>query len=94
MFAKIKECKKKYTEEHKEDLKEYNKQHYQEHKEEISEQKKIYRTNNDAKIKESKSKKYDCPCGGKYCHSEKARHYKTQKHLKYIKENPDVITTV
>ena len=73
------EIKKKYEEEHKEEIKDKNKN---------------YRLENEVKIKEFKSKKYDCPCGGKYCHSEKARHYKTQKHLKYIKENPDVITTV
>ena len=70
------------------------KQHYQEHKEEVKEHNKNYRLENAAKIKESKSKKYDCPCGGKYCHSDKAQHYKTLKHLKYLKENPETITTV
>lgn len=28
--------------------------------------------------------KYQCDCGGKYTHSNKARHFQTPKHIKYI----------
>jgi hypothetical protein len=49
-------------------------------KEQIAEQKKIYNEAN----KERRHEKFDCPCGGKYCHGDKSRHLKCQKHLAYL----------
>ena len=49
--------------------KNYHKQYYQETKDEQN-------------IK--KKKKVDCECGGKYCHSDKARHFKTKRHLSFV----------
>ena len=50
-------------------------------------QKQWYEDNKD-KIKEKKKKKFTCECGGIYTQSNKARHFKTKKHLKYIEQLP------
>jgi hypothetical protein len=54
----------------------YDKQHYEENKE----HKKKYRENNKQKICE----KFDCECGGRFTHGDKSKHFKTQKHQKYV----------
>jgi hypothetical protein len=37
--------------------------------------------------KEKITKKVSCECGGKYLSQNKTTHFKTQKHLKYIKDS-------
>ena len=37
--------------------------------------------------KEEVNKKFNCPCGGKYTKTNKAIHFKTKKHLKYLEDN-------
>jgi hypothetical protein len=73
------------TEEYKkEQKKEYSKEYYEnniEHiKEYLKEYKKEYYENNKKKLNE----KINCECGGLYTYNNKARHFKSNKHLKYI----------
>ena len=70
------------------DNKERKKQYRIDNKEAILEQQKQYRIENKDKIKEKKKKKFTCECGGIYTQSNKARHFKTKKHLKYIEQLP------
>jgi hypothetical protein len=78
---KIKEYKKEYRTENAEQIKEYQKQYRTENAEQIKESRKEYRTENADIFK----KKYDCECGGKYTHENKARHLKLQKHKDFLK---------
>ena len=59
---------------------------------------KNYRTNNKDKAKIQKHnfyiknkqklhEKFSCECGGKYLHNNRLQHFKSQKHLKYIKDS-------
>ncbi len=41
---------------------------------------------NDKIYQERRKRKYKCLCGGKFTYSHKARHYKSKKHLDYIKK--------
>lgn len=58
-------------------------QYYLDNKEQIIEQNKNYKLENKEKLAEKSNKKKDCECGQKYTHSNKSRHLKTIKHLKY-----------
>ena len=51
--------------------------YYQANREKIKE----YRAENKEKI----SKKFNCPCGGKYTHSHKSHHLKTKQHQNWLK---------
>jgi hypothetical protein len=64
----------------KEEILEKNKQYKIDNREEIKEQRNQYRNDNRDKINE----KFTCPCGGKYTHSNKARHEKSITHKNYI----------
>jgi hypothetical protein len=57
-----------------------------EYRNEHKEQKLKYRLDN----KEKRSKKFVCECGGKYTHNDKATHFKTIKHLKYLDNLEDI----
>jgi len=81
---KKKEYDKEYSEENKEKIKEYKKEYRELNQEQIKQQKKEYYKVNQQKIKEKNNKKFDCECGGKYTFSNKTRHLKSKKHLKYI----------
>jgi len=48
-------------------------------------QKKYYEQNREI-ICKKKRKHFNCACGGRYKYSNKARHLKTKKHQKYLKE--------
>lgn len=78
--------RKKYYEEHKEEILIKQKEYSESNKEKISERKKIYRERIIEHIKEKKSIKYTCKCGSILCLDKKARHEKTKKHLKHIGE--------
>lgn len=95
----LNEKAKEYRQQHKEEKKEYNKQYQQQHKEEIKEkakeykqqhieekkiyQKEYYQQHKD-QLKEKYNQKHNCECGGKYSHSAKARHLKSNKHKNYL----------
>ena len=59
-----------YREDHKRKIKDYHKQYYEEHKGELNMR---------------RSEKFDCECGGKYSRTNKAKHFKSNKHQKYLK---------
>ena len=42
-----------------------------------------YHQANAEHIKEQKSQKFDCPRGGKYPHTSRAKHFKTKRHRNY-----------
>ena len=62
---------------------EYQKFYRENNKNEILLKEKEYRKNNREKINES----FICNCGGNYTYKNKAQHLKSQKHLKFIKDN-------
>ncbi len=80
---------KQYREENKEKIQESKKQYYENNKETFKKKNEQYRKDNKEKIQESKNKKYSCECGGKYMHSNKNRHLKTQSHIKYLESLKD-----
>jgi len=62
----------------------HNREYYQENKEQIRQQKKDYYKNNKEQLSKKGKLNFDCECGGKYQHSDKAKHKKTKKHQAYI----------
>ena len=79
---------KQWHEHHKERIKErrkeYYKDYYEQNKERHKEYYKDYRDQNKQTIKEQKATPYTCACGSTISTNEKARHFKTIKHTKYI----------
>ena len=73
----VKEYRKEY-------MKEYMKEYYDYNKNNILEKRKKYYENNKNKISKIRNAKFDCNCGGKYTHTQKARHNKSIKHRTYI----------
>ena len=95
-----KELKKEYLKQYYQNNKQKIKEYYEDNKDKINEKLKEYRLNNKEKIKETKkqyrlknkdtiNKKFNCSCGGKYTNSNKVKHMKSKKHLKYIKKIED-----
>jgi hypothetical protein len=80
----IKEYQKKYAELYKDKISNYQKQYQQENKEHFKEYKREHYLKNKDKLNE----KNECPCGGRYSFSTKARHFKTIKHQNFLKNNP------
>jgi hypothetical protein len=78
---------KKYYNDNKDEILEYCKKYYNNNKDEILEYRKKYREKNDDTIKTKKNEKYTCLCGGKYTCSNKSKHIKTKKHIKYEEEH-------
>lgn len=68
-----KESVKKYYENNKKQIQEYNKEY----------QKQYYQQNKEI-IHDKKKEKYNCECGGIYSLDNKARHFKSIKHIKYL----------
>ena len=81
---KILEQKKQYYQDNLEKILEQLKQYRQDNREKILEQKKQYYQNNQKKIAEYKKHKCKCKCEGKYMRANKARHFRSKKHQKYI----------
>ena len=77
----IKEKSKQY----RLDNPQYIKQYHLDNAEEIKEKSKQYRLENAEAIKKYKKQKIECECNGKYRIDGKARHFKSLKHQKYIK---------
>lgn len=85
--------KQEYMEENREQLREKSKQYNSEHREECRKYNKKYREENEDYHKRRKKEwrertkeKINCECGGYYYTTEKNKHVKTQKHLKYLEE--------
>tara|TARA_R100000951_G_scaffold107129_1_gene102219 strand:+ start:69 stop:509 length:441 start_codon:yes stop_codon:yes gene_type:complete len=54
-------------------------QYYQDNKDRIHEWNKQYR-------KDIINQKFECPCGGKYTHTNKSRHFKSKLHQAYLNQ--------
>jgi len=80
--------KKEWVEDNKKHIKNYKKQHYQDNKDILSQKGKEYRLQNQDKIKE----KFNCECGGKYKHSCRSIHFKTKKHIDFMKSKTHLPT--
>jgi hypothetical protein len=63
------------------------KEWYIDNREERLEYLKEYYIDNKEHITIFKKEKFICECGGKYIRANKARHFKLNKHLKYLNEN-------
>ena len=72
------EERKEWRQAHNEEIKEYR----QTHKEELKEKAKEYYRMNKEKLDERRNEKFNCVCGGKYIRKSKARHFKSDKHIK------------
>jgi hypothetical protein len=90
-----KEYCKEYREQNKAKIAEHWKEYYHDNKAKIAEYKKEwnednpeyhkeYYEQNKEKILERIKEKYNCPCGGRYIHANKSRHYKSKKHCDFI----------
>ena len=75
-----KEKKKQYRIDNKEKIKQY----YNDNKEHLSEQFRQHYIDNREHLLERKRTKIECECGVSYSCGNKARHYRSQKHLNYI----------
>lgn len=79
---KILEQKKVYYEANKDKIKEY----YEANKDKYNENNKAYREANKDNIREKENKKYECPCGGRYTHTNKSKHTNSKMHQKFCYE--------
>ena len=89
---KIKQYKKIYRENNTEKVKQQGKKYREEHADAIKQYKKKYREDNAEKIKKHREdsaatlkQKIYCECGGKYMYKNKSDHFRTLKHLNYLK---------
>jgi hypothetical protein len=82
---KIKKQREVYIEVNIEKVKQTRKLNYENNKEIILNKRKECYENNKNKIKEEYTKKFTCDCGSIYTLYHKARHFKTNKHIEFIK---------
>jgi hypothetical protein len=71
--------------EHYKDNKEEFKRYREEHKDEFKRYYKQYKIDNKEQIKQQKGKSNMCGCGIQYTNGHKARHFKTTKHLEFMR---------
>jgi hypothetical protein len=94
---KIQKQRKEYIEANKEALKNYRKEYREANKAKISSSQKLYNEVNKDKIKEKRKEyreankdkfklKTTCECGRIYLYCSKARHLRSEKHIKFIEE--------
>lgn len=76
--------KAEHYQDNKEAILEQKKQYHQDNKGRKKEYNKQYREANKEKIREKKSKKFNCECGNTYTRGHKARHMKTKIHKAHI----------
>ncbi len=61
------------------------KEYYQDNKDKILEYQNNYNNNNKDKFKDRAHQEYNCVCGACYTYSGKSQHFKSKKHLNFIK---------
>ena len=81
---------KDWYQDNKKELQEKNKQYYEKNKEQINtkelrEHNKQYYEKNKEQINEKAKQSINCECGSKYTLSNKYHHFKTLKHLSFVK---------
>ncbi|GMF36664.1 unnamed protein product [Phytophthora lilii] len=87
---------KQYREDNRNRINAQKQNHYELNRLRLCEVAKAYRANNKEKVKETernrtrpeiytlqKIKKHNCDCGGKYTHSNRAKHFKSDKHVQW-----------
>jgi hypothetical protein len=95
---KILEKQRQYNEKNKDKITEQQREYYIDNKDKISQRLKQYREDNKETIKlyyidnkdkilERQKVKCTCECGIQYTHTNKARHNKGKKHMKYLEQN-------
>jgi hypothetical protein len=77
----ILEYKKEYREQNLVHISERDKQYHEENREQRLEDMKQYREQNRERIAEQMNQKFTCECGGKYTYANKSIHFKTKKHI-------------
>ena len=82
-IEKVNKQRKEYREQNKEKINENQRECYEHNKEKRCEKQREYYEKNKEQIQARASLKVSCPCGGKYCVSDKAKHFNTQKHINY-----------
>ena len=83
----ISEKHKIYREANKEAILDQAKEYRIKNKDAITLRNKKYRESHFEELHEKKNMKTKCPCGGSYTHCHRALHFRTKKHIEYIKEN-------
>ena len=83
----IRQKSKTYRDENKSSIKQISKKYWENNKEMIIEKNKQYYQNNKKTILEKNKQKYNCVCGSVICFAEKARHFKSKKHQRYLEQN-------
>lgn len=81
---KVKKYKQKWCEENKDRLKIDKRQNYEDNKAKYNAQSKANYQKNKEKQLASQAVKYTCGCGKTLTTGKKARHAKSQKHIKYL----------
>ena len=79
----IKEYHQIYRNQHKDENIEYGKIYRENNKQKLKEKRAIYVAKNIDRIKEYKQTKNVCNCGGQYTNSDRSKHCKTKKHIKW-----------
>ena len=79
---KILEQKKVYYEANKDKISAYMKSYNDANKD----NKKAYQEANKDNIRDKANKKYECPCGGRYTHTNKSKHTNSKMHQKFCYE--------
>ena len=80
--------RQEYIEVNKDNISEYMKQYRKDNRDKISEQKKHYYEANKEVISQKAKLEYTCECGTKCRNDSKTKHFRTIKHLKYMKQKP------
>ena len=75
-----------YYQDNKELIHEKHKQYYVDNKQEINEKNKQYYLDNKEQLKEKQNQKYNCFCSGKYTRCCKTKHFKSKKHIEFIRQ--------
>jgi hypothetical protein len=79
-----KETKKKYREEHADEITTYAKEYYNKNKDKRNADAKQYYLENKEAMLKQKSEQHTCACGCVIRRSDTARHLKTAKHAKHL----------
>ena len=78
-----KEVRMKYAEENKEKMKEFYKQYRQDNRQRLNDMEKKRYHDNKVEINKKKQEKITCECGVIFSKSHRARHLKSNKHLRF-----------
>jgi hypothetical protein len=80
----ILEYHKEYQEHHREQIAEYQKEYRHQHRDQNIEYHHEYYEQNRVKLLEKQKTKIICECGATYSHGDRARHFRTKKHIQSI----------